>query len=146
MCMSSRLGEQETPRAGALSYQPVVRLDTGHGQGEYAAANLAAEAESRSSDWIQAMDKAVNMQFPNGIDRSDPYLLIPSIVSDNGCQPTSKAFAEYEKNLWFEHDFASYCNPKGNADTERVIRTIGEDLLWISEFNTLDELKEALGK
>ena len=28
-----RLGEQEAPRAGGLPDQPVVRLDTGHGQG-----------------------------------------------------------------------------------------------------------------
>jgi hypothetical protein len=27
-----------------------------------------------------------------------------------------------------------------------VIRTIKEDLLWINEFKTLDELKEALGR
>ncbi|MDT3386552.1 MAG: integrase core domain-containing protein [Bacteroidota bacterium] len=92
------------------------------------------------------MDKAVNMQFPDGIDRSAPYLLIPSIVSDNGCQPTSKAFAEYEKALGLEHVFTSYCNPKGDADTERVIHTIKEDLLWINEFKTQDELKEWLSK
>jgi transposase InsO family protein len=107
---------------------------------------LEASPTSRSSDWIRAMDKAVDMQFPCGIDCSDPYLLILSIVSDNGCQPTSKAFAEYEKALGLEHIFTSYCNPKGDADTERVIRTIKEDLLWINEFKTLDELKEALGK
>ena len=107
---------------------------------------LEASPTSRSSDWIQAMDKAVGMQFPDGIDRSDPYLLIPSIAGDNGCQPTSKAFAEYEKALGLEHIFTSHCNPKGDADTERVIRTFKEDLLWINEFKTLDELKEALGK
>ena len=107
---------------------------------------LEASPTSRSSDWIQAMDKAVDMQFPGGIDRSNPYLLIPSIVSDNGCQPTSKAFAEYEKALGLGHVFTSYCNPKGDADTERVIRTIKEDLLWINDFKTMDELKEGLAK
>ena len=45
------------------------------------------------------MDKAVNMQFPDGIDRSDPYRLFSAIAFDNGCHPTSKAFAGYEKAL-----------------------------------------------
>ena len=92
------------------------------------------------------MDKAVDMQFPDGTDRSDSYLLIPTIVSDNGCQPTSKAFAEYEKALGPGHVFTSYCNSKAEADTERVIRTLNEDLLWINEFKNQDELKEGLSK
>ena len=40
--------------------------------------------------------------------------------------------------------FTSYCNPKGDADTERVICTIKEDLLWTNEFRTLDELQDRL--
>ena len=107
---------------------------------------LEASATSRSSDWIEALDKAVNMQFPDGIDRKDPYLLIPSVVSDNGCQPSSKAYGEYEKALGLTHVFTSYCNPKGDADTERVIRTLKEDLLWINDYRNLDELKEGLRK
>ena len=107
---------------------------------------LAPEASStsRSSDWISALDKAVNLQFPDGILLDDPYELIPTIVSDNGCQPTSKAYSDYEKSLGLEHIFTSYGNPKGDADTERVIRTIKEDLLWINEFGTLEELPARL--
>ena len=58
---------------------------------------LEASLTSRTSDWIRALDKAVNLQFPDGILHDDPYGLIPSIVSDNGCQPTSKAYSDYEK-------------------------------------------------
>ena len=105
---------------------------------------LHVSLTSRASDWITALDRAVNMQFPNGILQDDPYGLIPAIVSDNGCQPTSKAFADYEKRLGLKHVFTSYCNPKGDADTERVIRTLKEDLLWINEFKNLAELQEKL--
>ena len=42
--------------------------------------------------------------------------------------------------------FTGYCNPKGDADTERVIRTIKEDLFWINDFKTMDEPKEGLAK
>ena len=34
--------------------------------------------------------------------------------------------------------------PKGNADTERVIRTIKEDLIWPSDFQTPFELQAEL--
>ena len=35
--------------------------------------------------------------------------------------------------------FASYNNPKGNADTERVMRTIKEDYVWTRDFLSPDE-------
>ena len=42
--------------------------------------------------------------------------------------------------------FTSYNNPKGNADTERVYRTMEEELLWLREwhspFDLADTLKE----
>jgi len=40
--------------------------------------------------------------------------------------------------------FASYNNPKGNAETERVIRTIKEDLVWIREFESVAAFEAAL--
>lgn len=94
---------------------------------------LEASLTSWTSDWIGALDRAVNLQFPDGIIQEDPYGLIPAIVSDNGCQPTSKAYSDYEKSLGLEHIFTSYCNPKGDADTECVIRPLKEDLLWIND-------------
>jgi putative transposase len=30
--------------------------------------------------------------------------------------------------------FTSYSNPKGNADTERVLRTLKEELVWLYEW------------
>ncbi len=35
--------------------------------------------------------------------------------------------------------FTSYNNPKGNANTERVIRTLKEDCVWINEWDTLQK-------
>ena len=40
--------------------------------------------------------------------------------------------------------FACYNNPKGNADTERVIRTINEDLIWIKEWKSPSQHEERL--
>ena len=41
--------------------------------------------------------------------------------------------------------FTSYNNPKGNADTERVFRTMKEELLWLREWTSPFELADALG-
>ena|GEM_PF-6434665 len=41
---------------------------------------------------------------------------------------------------------ASYNNPKGNADTERVMRTIKVDLVWPNDFESPFDLQPALDK
>jgi len=46
--------------------------------------------------------------------------------------------------LGIKQIFASYDNQKGNADTERVIRTIKEDLIWPNDFQTPFELQAEL--
>jgi hypothetical protein len=40
--------------------------------------------------------------------------------------------------------FTSYNNPKGNADTERLMRTLKEELLWLREWTSPLELERAL--
>ena len=40
--------------------------------------------------------------------------------------------------------FTSYNNPKGNADTERVFRTMKEELLWLREWTSPFDLVDAL--
>jgi len=42
--------------------------------------------------------------------------------------------------------FSGYCKPKGNADTERVIKTVREDLIWSRDWLSFGGLEEALGK
>ncbi len=96
---------------------------------------------SKSSDWIDTLNEAVNRQFPNGICEAE---WLPHLVSDNGCQPTSKAFHAACRDLGIEQIFASYSNPKGNADTERVIRTLKEDLVWPREFDSVQAFELAL--
>ncbi|MGI8789154.1 MAG: integrase core domain-containing protein [Pyrinomonadaceae bacterium] len=40
--------------------------------------------------------------------------------------------------------FTAYNNPKGNADTERMMRTLKEELCWLREWQSVDVLKKAL--
>jgi len=46
--------------------------------------------------------------------------------------------------LGIDQVFTSYDNPKGNADTERLMRTIREELLWLREFRSLEEARTAI--
>ena len=65
-------------------------------------------------------------------------------MSDNGSQPTSVGFMKSCRELEINQAFTSYNNPKGNADTERVFRTMKEELLWLREWTSPFELADAL--
>lgn len=98
-------------------------------------------SRSKTADWLEALDEAINLQFPEGIKDVECK---PALVSDHGSQPTSLKFIEECGILGIQQIFASYGNPKGNADTERVIRTIKEDLVWIREYSSFEELESTL--
>jgi len=51
-------------------------------------------------------------------------------MSDNGSQSTLVGFMKACWELNIHQAFTSYNNPKRNADTERVFRTMKEELLW----------------
>ena len=65
-------------------------------------------------------------------------------MSDNGSQPTSVAFIKTCATLDIHQAFTSYNNPRGDADTERVIRTLKEECLWLHEWTSPFELAEAV--
>lgn len=83
--------------------------------------------QSKTQDWLNALHRAVNSRFPLGIRRSQEPLFL---ISDNGCQPTSQRFMSDCSTLGIKQIFTTWNNPKGNSDTERVMRTIKEDLVW----------------
>lgn len=95
---------------------------------------------SKTDDWLKALDQAMNTQFPKG--REKPKAL--NLVSDNGCQPTSHQFMKTCSVLGIHQIFTSYNNPKGNADTERVMRTLKEDCVWLQEWTSFQQLHNAL--
>ncbi|RMH37143.1 MAG: hypothetical protein D6690_03555 [Nitrospirae bacterium] len=81
----------------------------------------------------------LHRQFPNGVREHGLDLM-----SDNGCQPTGKAFLKACQALDATQAFTSDHNPKGNADTERLMRTVKEELIWLREWSSHQELQEAL--
>ena len=67
------------------------------------------------------------------------------LFSDNGSQVTATGFMKNMALLDIEQVFTSYNNPKGNAETERMIPTIKEEVLWLEEFTSFSEAKEKIG-
>jgi transposase InsO family protein len=94
---------------------------------------------SKACDWQRAL--APNNEFSEGVRGCGLKL-----ISDNGSQPTSITFMKDMTTLGIEQIFTSYDNPKGNADTERMIRTIKEEVIWVNEFETLEEAKDKIGR
>lgn len=97
--------------------------------------------QSKSWHWLAALNKAVNRQFPNGVQEATEEL---NLMSDNGSQPTSRSFMQACAALGIKQAFTAYNNPKGNADTERMIRTLKEEFVWLREWKSVEELKKAL--
>jgi transposase InsO family protein len=95
---------------------------------------------SKTGDWLCALQRAVNQQFPHGIRETTEL----NLVSDNGGQPTSVGFMRECRALGIQQIFTSYDNPKGNADTERVIRTLKEDLIRPREWLSVGQLETAV--
>jgi transposase InsO family protein len=98
-----------------------------------------AGLQCRTWQWLVALNRAVNRQFPEGV--RDQGL---SLMADNGSQPTSRAFMAACESLGIRQAFTSYNNPKGNADTERMMRTLKEEFIWLREWKSpaafIDEL------
>jgi putative transposase len=97
--------------------------------------------QARTKEWLEALEKGLNKEYPQGVRGNNLKLM-----SDNGSQPTSLSFMKACSNLEVQQVFTSYNNPKGNADTERMIRTMKEELFWLREWENERELGLELDK
>lgn len=100
--------------------------------------------QSKTEDWLMALNQAVNSRFPKGIKESLKERLF--LISDNGCQPTSQRFMQSCSILGLKQIFTTWSNPKGNSDTERVMRTIKEDLVWCYDWDNPFEFEIVLNQ
>ena len=92
---------------------------------------------SKADDWIEVLSEAVNNRCPLG---SREYGI--NLISDNGSQPTSIKYDNYLDTLGIDHITTSYSNPKGNADTERFMRTFKEETIYPNEFDSFEEAQK----
>ena len=101
--------------------------------------------QSKTDDWLNALEMAVNNRFPSGIRESVKERQL-FLISDNGCQPTSQRFMMNCSILGLKQIFTTWSNPKGNSDTERVMRTIKEDIVWPYDRDNPFKFEAALDK
>lgn len=98
-----------------------------------------ARLQSKAWHWLIALNKAVSRQFSDGVRVHDLRLM-----SDNGCEPIATSFMAATHALEIHQAFTSYNNPKGNADTERFMRTLKEEFVWLMKWDSppafIDEL------
>lgn len=99
--------------------------------------------QSKTEGWLAALNMAVNARYSDGIRQVQS---LPCLISANGCQPTSERYMKSCLELGIKQIFTSWNNPKGNTDTERVIRTIKEDLVWPYDWDNPFEFETALSK
>lgn len=94
---------------------------------------------SRRQEWEAALLMGVHTHFPQGVRGAGLKL-----ASDNGSQPTSTGLMATMSLLGIEQVLTRYENPKGNAETERLMRTIKEALLWLRAFANLEDARVAI--
>jgi len=100
--------------------------------------------QSKTEDWLEALNIAVNKRFPKGIKEQATMSL--NLISDNGCQPTSLKYKKECAQLNINQIFTRWSNQKGNADTERVIRRIKENLIWPNDRENHFDFADALAR
>lgn len=64
--------------------------------------------------------------------------------TDHGPQYTGADCERLCREWGLEHTFAPVGRPTGNAVTERFIRSLKEELIWLKDWDSLDELQAAL--
>ena len=63
--------------------------------------------------------------------------------SENGAEPSSKHFVEFLEH-GIKGQYTGYNAPDDNAYVERVIRTIKEEEIWSSDYDSLSEARDAI--
>lgn len=101
------------------------------------AAGYKLNIRSKTEDWLEALNMAVEENCHLG---AREYHI--NLMSDNGSQPTSIKYEKEASLLGINHVTTSYNNPKGNADTERFMRTFKEELIYVNEFDSFEEAKQ----
>jgi putative transposase len=64
--------------------------------------------------------------------------------TDHGPQYTGRECEEMLSHWGVSHTYAPIGRPTGNAVVERFIRTMKEEVVWLRDWQTADELREAL--
>lgn len=89
----------------------------------------------RSREWIMALEQACDKEFPDGVREAGLVLR-----SDNGSQPTSKAYVNVLDTLKIKGEWIGFNCPEQNGHVESLIGTMKQDFIWLDEYDNFDEV------
>ncbi|MGC3998575.1 MAG: integrase core domain-containing protein [Anaeromyxobacter sp.] len=89
---------------------------------------------------LESVQEALRAAF--GMPRGVPPGV--ELRSDHGPQYTGADCAALVAAWGLTHTFAPVGRPTGNAVAERVIRTMKEEVIWLRDWDTAEQLREAV--
>ena len=123
-----------TTRDGWVALVPVIDC------GDRFAFDVEVTKSQEAEDVLAPLEKALREQFrepeavPDGLE----------LRSDHGPQYTGADCERLCERWHVAHTFATVGRPTGNAVAERFIETLKVELLWTRDWESLDELREAV--
>ena len=88
---------------------------------------------------MAAVEQAVLERLPEGSREAGLTL-----TTDKGTQFTSARFLETLAQLGITHRRSAYHHPEGNSYIERFHRSLKEEEIWISEYQSLEEARPSI--
>ena len=99
-----------------------------------------ANDRCKATDWTSAIRMALESRGMTTKEACSGLVL----RSDNGSQPSSKHFIEFLGKYGIKGQYTGYNAPDDNAYVERIIRTIKEEEIWCSDYDSLSEARECI--
>ena len=99
-----------------------------------------ANDRCKATDWSSAVRMAQESRGMTTKEACSGLVL----RSDNGSQPSSKHFVEFLGQCGIQGQYTGYNAPDDNAYVERIIRTIKEEEIWCSDYESLSEARECI--
>jgi len=106
-----------------------------------ACVGIHAAARATRFEALEPIRQGVRRHF-GGMARDSARSL--AVRHDHGSQYMSDHFQKELAFLGIDSSPAFVRSPEGNGCTERFIRTLKENLLWVRTFKTVEELRQAL--
>lgn len=101
---------------------------------------LEVTKDQSSPAVLESLRKALTVAFGKP-DAVPPGL---ELRTDHGPQYTGDACEKLATEWHLDHTFAPVGRPTGNAVVERFIRTMKEEVVWLRDWESADELRAAL--
>ena len=101
---------------------------------------LTVDKDQHSPAVLASVEQALTEAF--GEPKNVPFGV--ELRTDHGPQYTGADCASLVAKWNLMHTFAPVGRPTGNAVAERVIRTMKEEVVWLQDWDSANELREAL--